>query len=78
VTDKDATRTDDEIAFRAAINVLRDTLESRQMPSGLPLAPDAAELHERAAAVTHWWRRSGSIALMPQFTKGPSKNKCVM
>jgi hypothetical protein len=27
VTDKDATMTDDEIAFRAAINVLRDTLE---------------------------------------------------
>jgi hypothetical protein len=49
VTEKDATMTDDEIAFRAAINVLRDTLESRRMPSGLPLAPDAAELHERAA-----------------------------
>jgi hypothetical protein len=39
MTDKDATMTDDEIAFRAAINVLRDTLESRRMPSGLPLAP---------------------------------------
>jgi hypothetical protein len=36
VTDKDATMTDDEIAIRAAINVLRDTLESRRMPSGLP------------------------------------------
>ena len=33
----------------AAANVLRDTLESRWMPSGLPLAPDAAQLHERAA-----------------------------
>lgn len=42
VTDKDATMTDDEIAFRAAVNVLRDMLESRRMPSGLPLAPDAA------------------------------------
>jgi hypothetical protein len=49
VTDKDATLTDDEIAFRAAINVLRDTLESRRMPSGLLLTPDAAQLHERAA-----------------------------
>jgi hypothetical protein len=39
MTDKDATMTDDEIAFRAAINVLRDTLESRRMRSGLPLAP---------------------------------------
>ncbi len=44
----DDTMTDDEIALRAAINVLRDTLESRCMPSGLPLEPDAAELHERA------------------------------
>lgn len=44
----DDTMTDDEIALRAAINVLRDTLESRRMPSGLPLEPDAAELHERA------------------------------
>ena len=38
----------DEIALRAAINVLRDTLESRRMPSGLALEPDAHELHERA------------------------------
>jgi hypothetical protein len=41
--------TEDEIAFRAAINVLRDTIESGRMPSGQPLAPDAAELHARAA-----------------------------
>ncbi len=41
--------TDDEIAFRAAINILRDSIESGRMPSGLPLAPDAADLHERAA-----------------------------
>jgi len=41
--------TEDEIAFRAAINVLRDSSESGQMPSGLPLAPDAEELHARAA-----------------------------
>ena len=43
------TMTDDEIAFRAAINVLRDSIESGRMPSGQPLAPDAAALHERAA-----------------------------
>jgi hypothetical protein len=43
------TSADDESAFRAAINVLRDTIESRRMPSGLPLEPDAAALHERAA-----------------------------
>ena len=41
--------TEDEIAFRAAINVLRDSIESGQMPSGQPLTPDAAALHERAA-----------------------------
>ena len=40
--------TDDEIAFRAAINVLRDTIESGRMPSGLALKPDAAALHEKA------------------------------
>lgn len=41
--------TDDEIAFRAAINLLRDSIESGRMPSGLSLPPDAADLHERAA-----------------------------
>jgi len=41
--------TEDEITFRAAINVLRDSIESGRMPSGEPLAPDAAALHERAA-----------------------------
>jgi hypothetical protein len=41
----DDSLTDDEIALRAAINVLRDTLESRRMLSGLPLEPDAAKLH---------------------------------
>jgi hypothetical protein len=32
---------DDEIAFRAVITVLRDTIESGRMPSGLALTPDA-------------------------------------
>jgi hypothetical protein len=41
--------TDDEIAFRAAIKVLPDTIESGRMPSGLALKPDAAALHEKAA-----------------------------
>jgi hypothetical protein len=45
----DDSMTDDEIAFRAAINILRDSIESGRMPSGEPLAPDAAELHEIAA-----------------------------
>ncbi len=47
--EQDFIMTETEIAFRAAINVLRDTIESGRMPSGLPLTPDAAALHERAA-----------------------------
>jgi hypothetical protein len=42
--------TETEIAYRAAINVLRDTIESGRMPSGIALSPDAAELHTRAVA----------------------------
>lgn len=41
--------TDDELALHAAVNILRDSIESGRMPSGLPLEPDATELHERAA-----------------------------
>jgi hypothetical protein len=37
--------TETEIAFRAAINVLRDSVECQRMPSGLPLQPDAVEIH---------------------------------
>lgn len=40
---------EEEIALRAAINVLRDSVESMRMPSGAALTPDAAVLHERAA-----------------------------
>lgn len=48
MSDDDA-MTEDEIVFRAAINVLRDSIESGRMPSGLPLSPSAAELHAQAA-----------------------------
>lgn len=41
--------TEADITYTAAINVLRDTIKSRRLPSGLPLEPDAAALHERAA-----------------------------
>jgi hypothetical protein len=34
--------TETEIAYRAAINVPRDTIESGRMPSELALSPDAA------------------------------------
>lgn len=41
--------TDLEIALRAAVNVLRDTIESGKMPSGEPLAADTKALHEQSA-----------------------------
>jgi len=40
---------DDEIGYRTAINVLRDTIESGRLPCGVPLAPEVAGLHEWAA-----------------------------
>lgn len=39
----------DDIALTAAINLLRDSIESGKMPSGSPLPPDAADLHAQAA-----------------------------
>jgi hypothetical protein len=41
--------TEDEIAFRAAINLLRGSVESGRMPNGILLTPEASALHERAA-----------------------------
>lgn len=38
----------DEAALRTALNILRDSVESGRMPSGLPLEPTAREMHERA------------------------------
>jgi hypothetical protein len=38
----------DEAALRTAIKVLRDTLESGRMPSGLKLEPDSRAMHEQA------------------------------
>ena len=38
-------------ALRLAINVLRDSVESRKMPSGVDLDNAAAELHASAADV---------------------------
>lgn len=40
---------EDEIAFRAAINLLRDSVESGRMPSGEKLTSDSSALHQRAA-----------------------------
>ena len=42
------TMSPDEAAIRAALNVLRDTVESGRMPSGLPLEPAGRDMHERA------------------------------
>lgn len=38
----------DEVAIRAALNVLRDSVESRRMPSGEPLNDGAVQLHAQA------------------------------
>ena len=37
-----------ELAFRAALNVLRDSIETGRMPSGLALEPEALAMHEAA------------------------------
>ena len=50
MSDDHDTMTDDEMAIRAALNVLRDSVEAGRMPSGLPLAPDAREAHRAAIA----------------------------
>lgn len=39
-----------EVALRAALNVLRDSIETGRMPSGLALAPEAIEVHAAAIA----------------------------
>jgi hypothetical protein len=57
--------TEHEIACRAAINVLRDSVESRRMPSGLDLTPDAADVHERAARYLERLARKASMGTEP-------------
>jgi len=37
-----------ELALLAALNVLRDSIESGRMPSGLTLEPEALAMHEAA------------------------------
>lgn len=46
-----------ETALRAAVNILRDSVESGRMPSGEPLATAAADLHTRAADYLDGQRR---------------------
>jgi hypothetical protein len=36
------------VSLWAALNVLRDSVESKRMPSGLPLEGDVLALHEQA------------------------------
>lgn len=38
----------DELVVRTALNVLRDSVESGKMPSGLPLEGAALDMHRRA------------------------------
>jgi len=39
---------DPELALLAAINVLRDSIETGRMPSGIELVPEALAMHEAA------------------------------
>jgi len=47
-----------ELALLAAINVLRDSIETGRMPSGIELAPEALAMHE--AAITECERLLGA------------------
>jgi len=64
---------DHEIALRAALNLLRDSIECGRMPSGLPLTPDAVALHEDA--VRHLEMMLGVLDAMDvntwAMTEGP-------
>ena len=53
---------DDEIAFRTAINVLGDSIEAGRMPSGEALTPFASELHKQAARHLEHLMRLMSVA----------------
>lgn len=53
--------TDFEIALRAAANVLRDSVESGRMPSGVALDHDSKALHARAADQLDSLARSLSV-----------------
>lgn len=44
----DETVSIDELVLRTALNVLRDSVESGKMPSGLPLEGAALDMHRRA------------------------------
>ena len=50
----------DHVALTAAINLLRDSLESGKLPSGLPLDPASADLHRQA--VEHLEHRRKQLA----------------
>jgi hypothetical protein len=62
--------TEDEIALHAAINVLPDSIESGRMPSGEPLVPDAAALHERAALHLETLLRRLAVGRLPALSGG--------
>lgn len=47
-TGNDDTVSIDELVVRTALNVLRDSVESGKMPSGLPLEGAALDMHRRA------------------------------
>jgi hypothetical protein len=54
---------DPQDALRAAINVLRDSHECGRMPNGQKLAPDAKDVHARAAdCLAAMLKEAGDVA----------------
>ena len=64
----DSIMTKDEAALRTALNVLRDSVESGRMPSGLPLEPDARDMHEQA--IDHLEELLRQIQAFPRAVSG--------
>jgi hypothetical protein len=56
--------TDDEIAFRVALNVLRDTLECGRLPSGQALTADAKRCMSLRPTISTNWRARKPMMLL--------------
>jgi len=59
-----------DTALLAAINILRDSVKSGRMPSGEPLAADAAKLHREAAR--HLDDLRSEMAMLAQLGDKPA------
>lgn len=71
--------TDNEIAIRAAINILRDSVESGRMPSGEKLPPESSAVHAKAAehfeAVLRTIGSRSAMFFAPPSMEPPAENR---